>query len=114
MNPFFNSDSFNGNSNGNGNGNSFRALRESLFFACAKKSNQKKHTPGRAAPRCARGPRTRREFSEGTSMCLPKTTRILRVAPHGVLPVVSASPHGGLRATAKPEQRQQQQQQQQR
>ncbi|MRG99088.1 hypothetical protein GIY21_02120 [Xanthomonas sontii] len=104
MKSFFNSNSF------NSNGNGFRALRELLFFACAKKSNQKKHTPGRAAPRCARGPRTRREFSEGTSMCLPKTTRILRVAPHGVLPAVSASPYGGLRATAKAEQQQQQQQ----
>lgn len=34
-------------------------------------------------------------------MCLPKTTRILRVAPHGVLPAVSASPHGGIESNSE-------------
>ncbi len=34
-------------------------------------------------------------------MCLPKTTRILRVAPHGVLPAVSASPNGGIESNSE-------------
>ncbi len=34
-------------------------------------------------------------------MCLPKTTRILRVASHGVLPAVSASPHGGIESNSE-------------
>ncbi|MCW0411702.1 hypothetical protein NB709_001578 [Xanthomonas sacchari] len=34
-------------------------------------------------------------------MCLPKTTRILRVAPHGVLPAVSASPHRGIESNSE-------------
>ncbi|MDR6672942.1 hypothetical protein [Xanthomonas sp. 1678] len=97
---------------------SFR-WRGSLFFACAKKSNQKKAHPG-GAPSALRatGPQAGWEFSEGTSMCLPKTTRILRVAPFGVVPILLAAPHGRSKskkatAEARAEQQQEQQQEQQ-
>ena len=69
------------------NGKAFALTRESLFFACAKKSNQKKAHPG-AAPSALRaaGPQAGPEFSEGTSMCRPrhfnkKLARIVRAAP---------------------------------
>ncbi|WP_411831925.1 hypothetical protein [Pseudoxanthomonas mexicana] len=53
--------------------------RESLFFACAKKSNQKKAHPGGTPALCA-GACADREFFEGTSMYLRKTARVLRAA----------------------------------
>jgi len=68
----------------------FALSRESLFFACAKKSNQKKAHPG-VAPNALRasGSPALREFAEGTSMYRPrhsnkKLTRVLRAAPDGV------------------------------
>ena len=75
-------------------GESFALSRESLFFACAKKSNQKKAHPG-GAPSALRaaGPQAGPEFSEGTSMCRPKTARIVRAALR-VLPDLLAAPQG--------------------
>lgn len=72
----------------------FAPSRESLFFACAKKSNQKKAHPG-GAPSALRaaGPQAGPEFSEGTSLCRPKTSRILRDALR-VCPGLLAAPQG--------------------
>ena len=72
----------------------FALTRESLFFACAKKSNQKKAHPG-GAPSALRaaGSQAGPEFSEGTSMCPPKTTRIVRAALR-VFPDMLAAPKG--------------------
>ncbi|HET6784273.1 MAG TPA: hypothetical protein VFH12_10595 [Pseudoxanthomonas sp.] len=72
----------------------FALSRESLFFACAKKSNQKKAHPG-GAPSALRaaGPQAGPEFSEGTSMCRPKTSRIVRDALR-VFPGLLAAPQG--------------------
>jgi hypothetical protein len=70
----------------------FALARESLFFACAKKSNQKKAHPG-GTPALRAGPQSQREFSNGTSMCLPKTARIVRAALR-VLPAALAVPKG--------------------
>ena len=75
-----------------------RCRREPLFFACAKKSNQKKSHPGGtpSAP-CATGPQAGREFSEGTSMCPPKTLRIVRSAPAGFYPSRLPCPGGPMK-----------------
>ena len=67
-----------------------RGTRESLFFACAKKSNQKKAHPG-SAPTLRVGSQSDWEFSEGTSMCRPrhsnkKLPRVVRGAPEGFYP----------------------------
>ena len=71
-----------------------RCWRESLFFACAKKSNQKKAHPGGAPyALCATGSQAGSEFSEGTSVCRPKTARIVRAALR-VLPILLAAPQG--------------------
>jgi hypothetical protein len=72
----------------------FALSRESLFFAYAKKSNQKKAHPG-GAPSVLRaaGPQAGPEFSEGTSMCHPKTSRIVRDALR-VYPGLLAAPKG--------------------
>jgi hypothetical protein len=65
----------------------FALSRESLFFGWPKKSNQKKGHPG-GAPFALRatGAQSAREFSEGTSMCPPKTARVQRAAPVGFDP----------------------------
>ncbi|WP_295937905.1 hypothetical protein [uncultured Xanthomonas sp.] len=72
-----------------------RLTRESLFFACAKKSNQKKAHPG-GTPSALRAPGAQagRTFFGGTSMCRRKTARILRAAPAGFLSGLLAVPHG--------------------
>jgi hypothetical protein len=68
------------------NGKAFALTRESLFFACAKKSNQKKAPPGDAPSTLrAAGPQAGQEFSAGTSMCRPrhfnsKLARVVRAA----------------------------------
>ena len=72
----------------------FALTRESLFFACAKKSNQKKAHPGDAPSALrAAGPQAGPEFSEGMSMCPPKTARILRAA-RWVYPCLLAASKG--------------------
>ena len=75
-------------------GEPFALSRESLFFAGAKKSNQKKAHPG-AAPSALRaaGSQAGPEFSEGTSVCRPKTSRIVRAALR-VFPDLLAAPKG--------------------
>jgi hypothetical protein len=75
-------------------GKAFALTRESLFFACAKKSNQKKAHPG-GAPSALRAADSQAgpEFSEGTSMCPPKTARIVRAALR-VYPSLLAAPKG--------------------
>jgi hypothetical protein len=72
-----------------------RLTRESLFFACAKKSNQKKAHPG-GTPSALRapGPQADRTFFGGTSMCRRKTARIVRAAPAGFSSDRLAVPHG--------------------
>ncbi|MCC4593447.1 hypothetical protein LL974_20160 [Xanthomonas campestris pv. cannae] len=72
-----------------------RLARESLFFACAKKSNQKKAHPG-GTPSALRAPGAQadRTFFGGTSMCRRKTARILRAAPAGFSSGLLAVPHG--------------------
>ena len=77
-------------------GKAFALTRESLFFACAKKSNQKKAHPGDAPSTLrAAGPQAGPEFSEGTSMCRPKTARIVRAALR-VYPGLLAASKGPL------------------
>src|SRR5690606_28003779 len=73
-------------------GKAFALTRESLFFVWPKKSNQKKGHPG-GAPSALRaaGPQAGSEFSEGTSLCRPKTARIVRAALR-VLPILLATP----------------------
>jgi len=56
----------------------------SRFSCVAKKSNQKKATLTARPPQSAAGAQANREFSEGTSMCRPKTARIVRAAPQGL------------------------------
>ena len=80
-------------------GKAFALTRESLFFACAKKSNQKKAHPG-GAPYALRaaGSQADPEFSEGTSMCRPGNycrcpSRIVRAALR-VFPGLLAAPQG--------------------
>ncbi len=58
----------------------WRACSGRHFLCSCKESNQRKHAPG-GAP--LRGAWRRWEFSEGTSMCLPETPRIVRGAPRG-------------------------------
>ncbi|WP_420009031.1 hypothetical protein [Xanthomonas sacchari] len=72
-----------------------RLARESLFFACAKKSNQKKAHPG-GTPSALRAPGAQadRTFFGGTSMCRRKTARVLRAAPAGFSSGLLAVPHG--------------------
>ena len=75
----------------------FALTRESLFFACAKKSNQKKAHPG-GTPALRAGSPSPREFSEGTSLCHPGNycrcpARIVRAALR-VLPASLAVPQG--------------------
>jgi hypothetical protein len=53
-----------------------------LFFACAKKSNQKKAQPSRRARRCAPGSRDSRGFSKGHPCPFEKRTASCR-APYG-------------------------------
>ena len=75
-------------------GGAFALTRESLFFVWPKKSDQKKGHPG-GAPSALRatGAQAGSEFSEGTSLRRPKTTRILRAALR-VLPILLAAPQG--------------------
>ena len=82
-------------------GEAFALARESLFFACAKKSNQKKAHPG-GAPSALRapGPQAGPEFSEGTSMCPPKTSRIVRAALR-VYPSLLAASKGARNSNGK-------------
>ena len=72
----------------------FALTRESLFFVWPKKSNPKKGHPG-GTPFALRatGARWLREFSEGTSLCRPKTARIVRAALR-VYPATIAVPQG--------------------
>ncbi|TCK50191.1 hypothetical protein C8F00_2662 [Xanthomonas vasicola] len=83
--------------------------RESLFFACAKKSNQKKAHPVLApsAPAALRVRKAGRNFCKGRPCPLQKRRASMRAA----LRVVSA---GLAAAVWGPESKQQQQQQQQR
>ena len=79
-------------------GRAFALARESLFFACAKKSNQKKaHPGGTPFALCATGSQAGSEFSEGTSVCRPKTARIVRAALR-VYPATLAVPQGPRRS----------------
>lgn len=82
-------------------GGAFALSRESLFFACAKKNNQKKAHPG-GAPSALRatGSQAGPEFSEGTSMCHPKTSRIVRAALR-VFPGLLAAPQGPQSGNSK-------------
>lgn len=83
----------------------FALSRESLFFACAKKSNQKKaHPDGAPSALCAAGPQAGPEFSEGTSMCRPKTSRFLRAALR-VFPGLLAAPQGSLTSNSNSKRR---------
>jgi hypothetical protein len=95
-------------------GKAFALTRESLFFACAKKSNQKKAPPGDAPSTLrAAGPQAGPEFSEGTSMCPPrhfnnKLARIVRAAPVSstgqalwVYPASLAAAKGGRSSNSK-------------
>ena len=83
------------------NGKAFALTRESIFFACAKKSNQKKAHPGDAPSTLrAAGPQASPEFSEGTSMYRPrhfnkKLARIVRAALR-VYAGLLAAPKGPL------------------
>ncbi|WP_198526592.1 hypothetical protein [Xanthomonas sp. SHU 166] len=79
-----------------------RLARESLFFACAKKSNQKKAHPG-GTPSALRAPGAQagRTFFGGTSMCRRKTARVLRAAPAGFSSVLLAVPHGILNSQSQ-------------
>ncbi|WP_226977962.1 hypothetical protein, partial [Xanthomonas sp. LMG 12461] len=79
-----------------------RLARESLFFACAKKSNQKKAHPG-GTPSALRAPGAQadRTFFGGTSMCRRKTARILRAAPAGFSSGLLAVPHGTLNSQSQ-------------
>ena len=72
------------------------ARREaSLFFACAKKSDQKKHTPGGVpSAQRAQGPQSAREFSEGAS-CPCRKRRTSLCAALRVLPGPLATPERG-------------------
>jgi hypothetical protein len=83
-----------------------------LFFACAKKSNQKKAHPAFAPFGFA----TPTGFSDAASVPRQKTTHIHVRRPCGVLPVVSAAAAGApvsQRQQQKQNHEQQQQQQQQ-
>jgi len=86
---------------------------ELLFFACAKKSNQKKAHPATRPPRCALRVRSHDGDSRkghpapaanGAHPCAP---------PFGFFPAVAAAPRGPGRSTAKQQQRRPQRQQQQ-
>ncbi|WP_394687851.1 hypothetical protein [uncultured Xanthomonas sp.] len=79
-----------------------RLARESLFFACAKKSNQKKAHPG-GTPSALRAPGAQadRTFFGGTSMCRRKTARVLRAAPAGFSSGLLAVPHGILNSQSQ-------------
>ena len=63
-----------------------------------KKSNQKKGHPG-GTPSALRaaGAQSPREFSEGTSLCPPKTLRIVRSAPAGFYPSRLPCPGGPMK-----------------
>ena len=56
-----------------------------LFFACAKKSKQKKHTPAVRPPHAA-GAQSRREFSDGASCPSRKRRTSMCGAPAGFCP----------------------------
>ncbi len=75
-----------------GEAKAFRAGARVTFFARAKKVT-KESTPF-LAPALRAGPRSRREFPDGTSMCLPETARIVRAAPFGGLPASYAAADG--------------------
>ncbi|HLM54244.1 MAG TPA: hypothetical protein VK325_11815 [Pseudoxanthomonas sp.] len=77
-----------------------RLTRESLFFACAKKSNQKKAHPG-GTPTLRVGSHAGREFPEGTSMCRPETARVVRAVPMGFDPPCMPFLRGPNRAIAR-------------
>jgi len=63
---------------------SFRSLSELLFFACAKKSNQKKAHPGLRAPPATRsGSVPPAEFFDRTSLSCQKTRTSMCVALTG-------------------------------
>ena len=72
-----------------------------LFFACAKKSKQKKHTPG-GTPSALRapGPRAGREFPYGTSLCHTETPSSM-TAPFGFYPARSPCLMGTLKSQVK-------------
>ena len=63
-----------------------------LFFACAKKSRQKKHPPAGRPPQAA-GAQSRREFSNGAS-CPGRKRRTSLCAALRVLPAGTAGPKG--------------------
>ena len=63
-----------------------------LFFACAKKSRQKKHPPAVRPPQAA-GAQSRREFSDGAS-CPGRKRRTSLCAALRVLPAGTAGPKG--------------------
>ena len=63
-----------------------------LFFACAKKSRQKKHPPAVRPPHAA-GSHSRREFSDRAS-CPGRKRRTSMCAALRVLPAVTAGPKG--------------------
>jgi hypothetical protein len=77
-----------------------RLTHESLFFACAKKSNQKKTHPG-GTPTLRVGSHAVREFPEGTSMCRPETARVVRAAPMGFNPPCMPFLRGPNKAIAR-------------
>jgi hypothetical protein len=67
--------------------NAFALARDLLFFACAKKSRQKKAQPRRRARRCAPGPRDSQGFSTGHPCPVEKRAASCR-APFGPYPRV--------------------------
>ena len=64
-----------------------------LFFACAKKSKQKKHTPAVRQPLRGGCAVPAGIFGRGI-LPRPKTAHILVRRPCGVLPAVTAGPQG--------------------
>ncbi|WP_369977709.1 hypothetical protein [Xanthomonas bundabergensis] len=73
--------------------------RESLFFACAKKSNQKKAHPA-VCPRYARVRAGTRHFSKAHP-CACEKRRASCAPPFGFLPRACATPKGPGKAEAK-------------
>ncbi len=74
---------------------------ESLFFACAKKSNQKKAPPASRPPRDARRVRgVAGNFRKGL-LPHPETAHVLCAAPMGFCPVPTAARKGTRKATAR-------------